>query len=119
MAHIEERDGARVANPNLEPKMKFLAYWVDLVRFMYLLSGDMFENTQPQGYPIIADTVHSTAQHQQRNVFFLNCAVHAPAMYGAVEAKQCRAVRPICTIRLSQKMRVEFPKFWTQQMLHA
>jgi hypothetical protein len=21
-----------------------------------------------------------------RNVFFLNCAVHAPAMYGAVEA---------------------------------
>ena len=44
-----------MANPNLEPMIKFLAYWVDLVRFMYILSGDMFENTQPQGYPIIAD----------------------------------------------------------------
>ena len=39
--------------------------------------------------------IQSTAPHStaQRNVFFLNCAVHAPAMYGAVEAEQCRAMQ--------------------------
>jgi len=63
----------------------FMKTWMDILYGNIWYNYDFIAKVDPDAI-LFADRLRWHVQsHTGQNVFFLNCAVHAPAMYGAVE----------------------------------
>jgi len=63
----------------------FMKTWMDILNSNFWYKYDFIAKVDPDAI-LFADRLRVHVQsHLGQNVFFLNCAVHAPAMYGAVE----------------------------------